>query len=40
VPEPPKKERIDIPLPDLTFEQCPEGDEYMLGIAKLRALRQ
>lgn len=31
-------ERIDMPLPDLKFEPCPEGDEKLRGIALLREL--
>jgi hypothetical protein len=31
-------ERIDIPLPDLIWAECPSGDERMLGIARLRAM--
>jgi hypothetical protein len=32
------KEQIDIPIPSLNFEACPEGDEKLRGIAFLRAL--
>jgi hypothetical protein len=32
------RERIEIPLPDLGFEACPDGDDRLLGIARLRAL--
>src|SRR5579864_1761885 len=31
-------ERIDIPLPELEWDVCPDGDDRLLGIAKLRAL--
>lgn len=31
-------ERIDIPVPDLEFTPCPDGDERLIGIARLRAL--
>jgi hypothetical protein len=31
-------ERIEIPLPDLIWADCPSGDERLLGIARLRAL--
>jgi hypothetical protein len=34
----PFRERIDIPVPDIDFSPCPEGDEKLLRIAKLRAL--
>jgi hypothetical protein len=40
-PLPPQRERIDIPVPDLSnIDWGQEGDEYLLGIAKLKALRQ
>jgi hypothetical protein len=29
---------VDIPIPALEFEACPEGGERMVGIAKLHAL--
>ena len=31
-------EQITIPVPPLNFDVCPEGDERLVGIAKLRAL--
>ena len=34
----PNQERIDIPVPSLDFNACPEGDGRLVGIAKLRAL--
>ena len=34
----PNQERIEIPLPALTFESAPDGDDYMHGIAHLRDL--
>ena len=34
----PKQERIEIALPPLEFVPCQEGDDYLQGIAKLRAL--
>lgn len=32
------REQIDIPVPLLDFAVCPEGDERMLGIARIRDL--
>jgi hypothetical protein len=32
------REQITIPVPPLDFAACPEGDERMVGIAKLHAL--
>ena len=32
------RERIDIPMPDLHWIDCPDGDERFQGIAKLHAL--
>ena len=32
------RERIEIPLPALDWDICPDGDERLMGIAKLRAL--
>ena len=32
------REQIDIPVPSLEFDACPEGGERMVGIAKLHAL--
>ena len=32
------REQIDIPVPSLEFDVCPEGGERMVGIAKLHAL--
>jgi hypothetical protein len=37
-PVPRPTERIEIPVPAIEFEICPEGGERMLGIAKLRAM--
>jgi hypothetical protein len=34
----PFHERIEISLPPVEFTPCPDGDERMQGIAKLRAL--
>jgi hypothetical protein len=31
-------ERTEVNLPSLDFIACPEGDERLLGIARLRAL--
>jgi len=29
---------IDIPLPEVKWSDCPQGDERLQGIAKLRGL--
>ena len=34
----PRAEQIEIPIPSLDFNVCPDGDERMQGIAKLRAM--
>ena len=31
-------EQIYVPVPSLDFEACPEGDDRLMGIARLRAL--
>lgn len=31
-------EQIDIAIPSLDFQACPEGNERMVGIARLHAL--
>ena len=33
-------ERIEIPLPALNWDICPDGDERLQGIARLRALSE
>jgi hypothetical protein len=32
------QERIEITIPSMDFVPCPDGDERLLGIARLRAL--
>ena len=34
----PPERTVDIPIPALDFEACPDGGERMQGIAKLHAL--
>jgi hypothetical protein len=34
----PEEQIIDIAIPPLDWDSCPEGDEKLMGIAKLRAL--
>ena len=38
VPETSHDQIIEAPIPPLDFDACPEGDDRMVGIAKLRAL--
>jgi hypothetical protein len=32
------QERIEIPIPTMDWKVCPDGDERLQGIARLRAL--
>ena len=38
VPETSRDQIIEVPIPPLDFDACPEGDDKLMGIAKLRAL--